>query len=165
MIRLILSVILGARGAGNLEADVDVQNSRERRGMPGGGPELQIRVPGGLEPEGQPFVRPLGAQTADNLGMAAVQAFHQADDAAEQFNRPALSAAKGAKRLVRSPWGRLAVIPRHERDDLHFLGVEPAEAPVPNEVVRVFVMALVTDVGADVVEQRAVLEPLALAFA
>ena len=43
--------------------------------------------------------------------------------------------------------------------------IEAAQAAVLDEVVRVLVMALVADVHADVVEQRAVLEPLAFARA
>ena len=90
-------MILGARGAYNLEPDFDVKNSRERRGMPGGGPELQIGVARGREPDGQPLDRSLRAEAADHLRVAAVQALHQADDTAEQFNRAALGSIEGDK--------------------------------------------------------------------
>ena len=55
------------------------------------------------------------------------------------------------------------MIARDERDDLDLLRIEAAQVAVLDQVVRVPVVALVADVDADVVQQRAVLEPLALA--
>jgi hypothetical protein len=57
------------------------------------------------------------------------------------------------------------VVLRHQRDGLHFVGLEPPEAAVPDEVVRVLVVILVRDVPADVVQQPRVFEPLAGAIA
>ena len=44
-------------------------------------------------------------------------------------------------------------------------GIEAAQIAVLDQVIRVPVMTLVADVHADVVQQRAVLEPVALAIA
>ena len=52
-----------------------------------------------------------------------------------------------------------------QRDDLDLLRIEPAQVAVLDQVIRMPVMALVADVDADVVQQRAVLQPLALAIA
>ena len=46
-------------------------------------------------------------------------------------------------------------------EDLDLGGVEAAQIAVANQVVRVFVVTLVADVHADVMEQRGVFEPLA----
>ena len=50
-----------------------------------------------------------------------------------------------------------------ERDDFDLVRLEAAQVAVLDQVVGMAVMALVADVVADVVEQRRVLEPLALA--
>ena len=67
--------------------------------------------------------------------------------------------------LVRFLRRRLAVVARDERDDFDLLRVEAAQIAVLDQIVRMAVVALVADVHADVVQQRAVLEPLALAVA
>ena len=56
------------------------------------------------------------------------------------------------------------MIARDERDCFDFVGLEAAQIAVLDEVVRMFVMPRVTDVDADVVQDRGVLEPLALAI-
>ena len=58
---------------------------------------------------------------------------------------------------------RLAVIARDERDRLDLVRLEAAQIAVLDQVVRVLVVALVADVDADVVQERGVLEPFALA--
>ena len=56
------------------------------------------------------------------------------------------------------------MIARDERDHLDLLGLEAAQVAVLDQVVRVLVVPLVADVDADVVQERRVLEPLALAI-
>ena len=51
-----------------------------------------------------------------------------------------------------------------ERDRFDFVRLEAAEIAVLDQVVRVLVVPLVADVHADVVEDRRVLEPFALAI-
>ncbi len=55
------------------------------------------------------------------------------------------------------------MVPRDERDRIDFLGLEAAQVAVLDQIVRMLVMALVADMHADVVQQRRVLEPFALA--
>jgi hypothetical protein len=55
------------------------------------------------------------------------------------------------------------MITRDERNRFDFVRIETAEIAIPDQVVRVFVVALVADVDADVVQQGGVLEPFALA--
>ena len=57
----------------------------------------------------------------------------------------------------------LAVIARDEGDDLDLLGIEAAQVAVPDQVMRVLVMAAVADMDADVVQERPEFQPLALA--
>jgi len=54
------------------------------------------------------------------------------------------------------------MIARHQADDRDLVGVESAQFPVANQVIRMFVVRVVADVRANVVQQRAVFEPLAL---
>ena len=58
---------------------------------------------------------------------------------------------------------RAAVIARDERDRLDLVGLESAQIAVLDQIVRVLVVPLVADVHADVVQERGILEPLALA--
>ena len=55
--------------------------------------------------------------------------------------------------------------PRDQRDHLDLGRVEPAQVAVPDQVVRMLRVPVVTHRGADVVEQRPVLEQLALRIA
>jgi len=56
------------------------------------------------------------------------------------------------------------MVPRDERNHFGFLRLEAAQIAVLDQVVRVLVVPLVADVHADVVQDRRVLEPLALAI-
>jgi hypothetical protein len=56
------------------------------------------------------------------------------------------------------------MIPRHQRNNLDFLRLEAAEIAVLDQVVRMFMVTLVADMDADIVKDRRVLEPLALAI-
>ena len=57
------------------------------------------------------------------------------------------------------------MIARDQCDALDLLRTEAAERPVLDEIVRVPVVAIETDMGADVVQDAGVLEPIALAIA
>ena len=56
-----------------------------------------------------------------------------------------------------------AMIARDEGDCLDLVRLEPAQVGVLDQVMRMLVVALVADVHADVVEDRGVLKPFALA--
>ena len=56
------------------------------------------------------------------------------------------------------------MIPCHQREDLDFFRLEASQIAVLDQIVRVFVVTLVTDVHADIVQDRCVLEPLTLAI-
>jgi len=61
-------------------------------------------------------------------------------------------------RLLRRP---AAVIARHQADDVDLVWLEAAQVSVANQILGVLVMALIADVHTDVVEERAIFQPLA----
>jgi len=98
------------------------------------------------------------------LGVAAVEAFGQPQDRGERADGPpAFSRQMGVLFVTVLRRGR-PVVTRDQRDRVDFIGLEAAEIAVLDQIVRVLVMLLVADVAADVVEQRGVLQPLALAI-
>jgi hypothetical protein len=96
--------------------------------------------------------------------VAPIQPFGEPDHRRHRLDRLAFRAAEIRVALVGLLRRGLPVVAGEQRDDLDLLGIEAAEIAVLDQVVRVPVMALVADVHADVVQQRAVLEPLAFAI-
>ena len=95
--------------------------------------------------------------------MAAIETLGQPQECRQDSDRLAKLRAQRAITLVRPLGCGAAVIPRHECQYLDFFRLEPAEVAVLDQVVRVPVMARVADMQADVVQERAVGQPLALA--
>src|SRR5262245_53039755 len=151
-------------GPGDLEAERLAEHLLERRHVPMGGPELQLRV--AVRPETSEVVvaARVEIEATEGLGVAAIQALGQAHDRRQCLDGPAQRSAQVAVTLVSLFRGRLPVISRDERDHLGLLRLEAAKIAVLDQVVRVTVMPLVADVNADVVEERAVLQPLAFPF-
>jgi len=129
-----------------------------------GGPELELGVAGCAELD-EIFVAPIvHFDAGDRLCVAAVERFGQPEDRGQRADGLAFLRAQPAEIAVRLLRRRLAVIPRHERDDLGFRRFETAQIAVLDEVIRVLVMTRIADVRADVVQQRRKLEPLTLAI-
>jgi hypothetical protein len=96
--------------------------------------------------------------------VAAIETFGQPQDRGERPDRlPALPRQTGELLVTLLRRGR-PMVTRDQRDRVDFIGLEAAEIAVLDQIVRMLVMLLVADVAADVVEQRGVLEPLALAI-
>lgn len=133
----------------------------ERTGMPMGRPEFQFRVAGGAETNDVVVPSRDDVDAVDDLPVAAIQPLRKPRDRAERANDAAVGSFQQGIPLVRLLRGSLAVVPRDERDKLHLDGLEPAQAAVLDQVVRMPVVPVIADVIADVVQQRAVLEPLA----
>jgi len=127
-----------------------------------GGPQLELGV--GLGPELQQgvFAPVVQLDAADGLRMAAVQALSEPQNRGERADHAPAIAGKAAQCPVLLLGRGPAVIARHERDRFDFVRLEAAQVAVPDEVLGVLVMAFVADVHADVVQDRRVLEPLAL---
>ena len=128
-------------------------------------PELELCVAGRGQLYSQRVAAIVDLDAANDLRVTPIEPFGEPDEGAEQPHGPALGRGQIRVPVVRLLRLRLAMISRGERDDLDLVGVETAQVPVFDQVIRVFVVALVADVVADVVQERAVLEPLALARA
>ncbi len=108
---------------------------------------------------------PVHVQIPGHLGMAAVEPFGKAQNRAQGLHGTPKLSRKGAEFRVRFLRRRQTVIARGQCDDLDLAWFEAAQAAVANDVGRVPVVILVTDVHADVMQQGAELEPFALAIA
>jgi hypothetical protein len=136
----------------------------ERRRMPCGRPEFQFGVPRGAELEQSVLSAVVQLDAGDGLGVAAIEALRQAQHRRQRpYDPPALPGQLCEPDMAALRRG-VPVIARDEREDLDLSWLEAAQVAVANQVVRVFVVPLVADVHADVVEQCRVLEPLAFAI-
>jgi hypothetical protein len=126
------------------------------------GPELQLRIAAGADLQQVVVAAVVQLDRADDLRVAAVQALGEAQQGGERANgAPHLASER--PELVMVPLRlALTVIARDERDRFHFLGLESAKVAVLDQVVRVFVVPLVADMDAEIVQDRRVLQPLAL---
>ena len=104
-------------------------------------------------------------QLGDDLRVAAVEAFRQPHDRAPAPCTVRARAAVRGPRIPRAIFFGVAapVVAGDQRDDLDLRRLEAAQVAVLDQVIRVLVMPLVADVDADVVQQRGVFEPFALA--
>jgi hypothetical protein len=131
--------------------------------MTGRGPQLEFRVSGGLHHQQRFVLVILQCEPRDDLRVAAVERLREpqhgsegADDATPLLRQVGVS-------FVAAHRHRAPVVAGNQGNGLHVGRLEPSQVAIANEVVRVLVMPFVADVHADVVEQRRILEPLALA--
>ena len=134
----------------------------QRRGVPGGGPLFQLGVARRPQPDGQAIVATGNLHLADDLSVAAIKPLGQPDKRAEELHGSPERSTQRAVTLVSALRRGQSMIARHQADDRDLVGVESAQFPVANQVIGMFVVRVVADVRADVVQQRAVFEPLAL---
>jgi hypothetical protein len=151
--------------AGDLEADGRAEHILERGHMAVRGPELQLRIACGAEPRQVIVAARVQVDTGDRLRVAAVEPFGQSYHGRQKANDAPQRSAELTVSFVRLLGGGLSMVPREQRDHLDFLGIEPAEITVLDQVIRMPMVSFVADVHTDVVQQGAVLEPLALAIA
>ena len=124
-------------------------------------PKLEFCVAGGAKLQ-QPIVAAVvQLEACDRLRVAAIEAFRQPQHRGEAPDRAAALLVEVFVVLVAAFRRRLTGIASDKRDRLDFLRVEAAQVAVLDEVIRVFVMAFVADVDADVVKDARVFEPLA----
>jgi hypothetical protein len=157
--------VLASRGAPwrGLDANWAIQGIGQWRRMAPGGPELELRVALGHQAQHDGVLPGQDVNALDDLRVTAIEAFGQADDRAEQPHRAAPRFRQLAEIAMALARCREPMVPRDEADDLDFVGVEAAQITVGDQILRMFVMVLVRDVDADVVQQRRVFEPFALA--
>ena len=122
-------------------------------------PQLELGVAARADLQQGVFAAIVQLDAGQALRVAAVEAFGQPQDGREASNRAAAISWEIRKVFVTVLWRRAAVVPGDQCDGIDFLGLEAPQIAVLDQIVRVFVVALVADVRADVVEQRGVLEP------
>jgi hypothetical protein len=132
--------------------------------MTGRGPQFQFRV--ARRPHLQQVVVASIAQLepGDGLSVASIEALREPENRRQRPHGASRTPSQVAESVVASLGSRLAMIPCHQRDDLDFFRLEASQVAVLDQIVRMFVVTLVTDVHADIVQDRCVLEPLALAI-
>jgi hypothetical protein len=151
-----------------VSADLDPQwlagHALERRGVPRRGPQLELRVP--RRPHLQQVVVAAIVQLEpdDRLCVTAIETLGEPQNRGERADGPPGATRELAVAGVSALGRRLPMIACDERDDLDFFGLEPPQVAVLHEVIRVLVVSFVADMDADVVEDRRVLEPVALAI-
>ena len=154
-----------AAASGELESNRFPEHLFERLHVPVRRPQLELGIPRGAQSRKVGLGLRIQVDGRHRLCVTAVEPLGQTDHGRQPFHRPPQLRRKRAVALVRLLRQRLAVIARDERNDLGLLRLEAAQAAVLDQVIGVAMMPLVTDVDADVVQQRAVFEPLAFAVA
>jgi len=120
--------------------------------VPRCGPHFELRIAGRADLQQDVVPAIVEFNGGDRLLVAAIESFGEAENRSERADRPAATAAEIAEQLVPLLGRRLTMVARDERDRVHFLGIEAAQVAVPDEIAGMFVVPLVADVDADVVQ-------------
>jgi hypothetical protein len=97
--------------------------------------------------------------------VAAVEPVGQAQHGGEDSHRAPVPWRERSEARIAPARPRLAMITRQQRDDRPVELGEPSELTVLDDVSRVVLVPLVADVLADVVQERRILEQLAIGVA
>jgi hypothetical protein len=136
--------------------------SLERDGVPVGRPQLELGVALGPQLEQRVLAAVVQFDAADRLRMAAIEAFRQPQDRCQRPDGAASPAGEPAQRGGSLAGSGAPMIAGDQRNGFDFLGLEPAQIAIANQVLGVLVVAFVADVHADVVQDRRILQPLAI---
>jgi hypothetical protein len=148
----------------DLEAQRFAHHALERRGLSRCGPELELRVARRTQPQHVVVAPVVQFEAADSLRMTAVEAFRQPQDRRQRADGSAPASPQIAVAVVAALGRAAPVVARDESDRFDLVRLEPPQIAVLDQVVRVPMMLFVADEDADVVEDRGVLEPFALAI-
>jgi hypothetical protein len=100
-------------------------------------------------------------ESGDCLCVAAIQVLGETKHGGQPPHDLAALAAEFLEVGVPARGRRPPVIAGDQRDGFDFVGLEPAQIAVLDQIVRMPMMAFVADVHAGVVENRGVFQPLA----
>ena len=128
-------------------------------------PELELDVARRAQPREIVVAARIQVDSRNRLRVTPVQALGETDNRGQRLDRPAPRPVEVAVAVVRLLGRGLPMISGNECDDLDFLGIETSQIAVLDEVIRVAVVTFVADMHADIVEQRAELEQVALFLA
>jgi len=136
----------------------------ERGRVARGRPQLELGI--ARRPQLQEIVVAAVVQLEprDRLRVTAVEALRQPQDRGKRADGAPAPPLQIGEAIVLPLRRGLTMIPRDEGDGLDLVRLETPEIAVLHQVVRVLVVPLVADVDADVVQDRRVLEPVALAI-
>jgi hypothetical protein len=115
------------------------------------GPEFQLRIAGCPDLQQVVVAAVVQLEPGDRLPVAPIEAFGESQNRCERSDSPSRALAELAESDVLPFRSRAAMISRHEREDVDFLGLEATQIAVLDQVVRMLVVAFVADVHADVV--------------
>ena len=139
-------------GAGDFEADRQIELPLERRHVTMCGPQLQLRITVRAKPGEVVVTARKEVDPGERLRVAPIEPLGQPDNRRQHSHGPAQRAVQIPVPLVRLFRRRLTVISRDERDHLDLPRLEPAQITILDQVVRMAVMAVVADVYPDVVQ-------------
>src|SRR5262245_39561813 len=140
------------------------EDTLEWRRVSSGSPKLELRVAGGSQLQQSIFAPVVQFDAGHRLGVAAIEALGQPENGRERPDRsPAFAGEIGITFMAALGCGA-PMISGEKRHDFDLLRLEPAEIAVLDEIVGMLMVALVADVNTDIVEDRPVLEPFALAI-
>jgi hypothetical protein len=128
------------------------------------GPQLELGVAAGADLEQPVLAAIVEIDAGDRLGVAAIEALGQPHNRRQRPDRAAPPARQIPVPFVAPLRRRLTVVAGDQGDRLDLFGIEAAQIAILDQIVRMTMMALVADVHADVVQERRVLEPFALAI-
>ena len=126
------------------------------------GPKLEFSVARRAQLEQSVVAAVVDLEARYGLRVAAIESLRQPQHGRQLANRATPLPFEVAVVLVAALGRRLTMVASNQRDGFDFLRIEPAQVPILDQIVRVFVMALVANVDTDVVEDSRVFEPLAL---
>ena len=126
------------------------------------GVELRLAVGAGARRELDAARADAAGDAGDDLPVAAVEAVGDAEDRGQLLDDGLEIRVETPPVLVGLLRSSALVVPRERGENLDLVGREARQVAVGDEVVRVPLVLGVADVAADVVEKRAVLQPLAL---
>ena len=119
------------------------EQARQRSGVTGGGPQLELRVAARAHLEQRVFASIVQFESRDDLGVAAVEALRQAEHGGKGADGSPAPAAETGVLVVTTIGRRPPVIPREEGDGVDLVGLEAAQVAVLDQVIGVFVVTLV----------------------
>jgi hypothetical protein len=136
----------------------------ERFGMARRRPQFQLRLTGGADLQQVVVAAVVHVDAADDLSVAAIQAFGKTQHRRETADGSPGAPLQFAESIVIALGRRLPVIAGNQRNLFDLVRLEATQIAIANQVIRMFVMPLVTDVHTDVVKDRGVFQPFALAI-
>ena len=148
----------------NLEAHRLAHSLLKRLEVASRCPDLELCVAATVELNDDVFASVVDFEPGNRLGMAAVETFRHAEYRSEGAHGPAQRRRQLRVLRMRAFRRTATVISRDEGHHFDLIGMKAAQVAVLDQVVGVLVMSGEADMPTDVVHQRRVFQPLALAF-